>query len=470
MSEPNPVLTPDRPGEPLVYRPLSGLAVAGFGFAVAYAVLVVVGGLVALVNGDPFLMGMGTFVIPVAGAVLCFAAQWQIRNAEGTRAGTALARWGWWLSLLLGLGYLAYFGATRFAVSRQAADFLLAGYTPPGETARAPRDKEVPGVFARLIAAGELLKQIEAAPNEEKRAELVKRRQVEINQAFLMSQPLSRRGGVNPNDEAAMERVFNGAAQGSPKGFLSLFRDNPLVRMIQQGGKDTLIESLGVHSWSYENRGYRVDTTYRITTPEATVEIIASTQSHDLPREGRQWYMDLSRSGPTNPIEQTPRGQTLSRLRQDARKFAEAWVADYNRHKVDEKSLSGKFPNTRNLVDLLSKDGREKFKENLKQLFDPSDKDRPLLRPRFDDQVGSTWTVLDGGVLRIELDCMFPVTQHEGSHTPLHYVEGKLVVERKNPADALSTGSTAKWQVVRLDLLRAKETPKLPPPGAAQRG
>src|SRR5262249_50203224 len=39
---------------------------------------------------------------------------------EGTLAGDKLARWGLLLSLLVGLGYWSYVGATYFAIGREA--------------------------------------------------------------------------------------------------------------------------------------------------------------------------------------------------------------------------------------------------------------------------------------------------------------------------------------------------------------
>ena len=38
----------------------------------------------------------------------------QVQRSEGTRAGAALAVWGIRLCVVLGLGYWAYYAATRF--------------------------------------------------------------------------------------------------------------------------------------------------------------------------------------------------------------------------------------------------------------------------------------------------------------------------------------------------------------------
>src|SRR2546423_9588152 len=81
-------------GPGLPYRPLSGLAVAGFALAAVYAFLVLAGGALALSRGSPWLMPAWTAVVPVAALVLCALARQRIRAAEGTLAGNSLTSWG----------------------------------------------------------------------------------------------------------------------------------------------------------------------------------------------------------------------------------------------------------------------------------------------------------------------------------------------------------------------------------------
>src|SRR5262249_12235379 len=121
---PTPVLTPGPPAEPLAYRPVSGLAIAALGFAALYTAIVLVFGVVALLQGVPFLLPTWLIVLPVAGAVLAFCARRQIRGSEGTRAGLKLAEWAWWLSVLAGLGYTAYAQTTALIIKAEADSFL----------------------------------------------------------------------------------------------------------------------------------------------------------------------------------------------------------------------------------------------------------------------------------------------------------------------------------------------------------
>src|SRR5437879_1991684 len=122
---PTPTLASERPGEPLVYRPLSLPAVAGFGLACLYALVVVIGTAAALIGGAPALLPSPFFPVVLLAAVLSLLALWQIRNSEGTRAGAALAQWGLWISILAGLGYGAYRLAASLAVTSQANQFVM---------------------------------------------------------------------------------------------------------------------------------------------------------------------------------------------------------------------------------------------------------------------------------------------------------------------------------------------------------
>src|SRR5690349_6288502 len=69
------------------YRPLSLLALAGFGLAVIYDLVVLIGAAVSLFSHIPWLMPGWTFLLPVAALILCWAARTRIRNSEDTLSG-----------------------------------------------------------------------------------------------------------------------------------------------------------------------------------------------------------------------------------------------------------------------------------------------------------------------------------------------------------------------------------------------
>src|SRR5262245_59430748 len=100
--------TPPQAAEPLVYRPLSGLAVARLIGPALEAALVLVSVGVGLLGRLPLMLPGWLVPLPIAGVVLSLLALRQIRNSEGTRAGEKLAGWGLWLGVLAGLGYGSY--------------------------------------------------------------------------------------------------------------------------------------------------------------------------------------------------------------------------------------------------------------------------------------------------------------------------------------------------------------------------
>src|SRR5438046_426587 len=104
------------------YRPVSLLALAGFALASVFAGLVLLSTLVALIQGVPLFLSGWAMALALAGAAISFLALWHIRNAEGTLAGAALARWGLWLSILLGASYFVYAYVTGLALTTQAND------------------------------------------------------------------------------------------------------------------------------------------------------------------------------------------------------------------------------------------------------------------------------------------------------------------------------------------------------------
>src|SRR5437870_645296 len=125
MPDPNQGIASSATGEPLVYRPVSLLAIVGACLGGLYTALVLLTTIVALINGTPYFLRGWLVILVLGGVVLSLLAMWQIRQSEGTLAGQAVARWGLWLSLVPGLGYEAYRYATGWALTQQANDFLM---------------------------------------------------------------------------------------------------------------------------------------------------------------------------------------------------------------------------------------------------------------------------------------------------------------------------------------------------------
>src|SRR5262249_24716015 len=125
MAEPTPTAAEERPAEPLVYRPLSGLAIAGLVCGALYALLVVSSILLAFFRREPFFIPSWMLALPIAGFVLALVGLRQIRESEGTRAGAGLAHWGLWLSGLSGLGAALFVWVSGLAIEKQANEFLM---------------------------------------------------------------------------------------------------------------------------------------------------------------------------------------------------------------------------------------------------------------------------------------------------------------------------------------------------------
>jgi len=267
-----------------VYRPISGLALVGFILAVVYAVVVVLFGAAAFYQGQPLLLGSLNFLV-VAGVVLCLAGWVHISRSEGTRAGRGLARVGLLVGLAFGLGYLAYYGATYFAIREQA-------------------DK-----FAREWLA--LLQEGKA------------------NAAFLRSMEPAIRQGVNPDDERAMEARFNqGMPSSGRQGPLSTFRNGELTQIIMQGGADTQITPRGVEEWGYsKSGGYKVRREYLLEVPEGHYRIALSVQGRESRTQDfdkRQWSVEL---GDSRILSQQPTelGKERNLQRAQVQLFLESW-------------------------------------------------------------------------------------------------------------------------------------------------
>jgi hypothetical protein len=295
MAEPTPTAAAERPAETLVYRPLSGLAIAGLVCGILYAALVVFSLLFAFFRREPYFLPSWLLALAVAGAALSLVALRQIRNSEGTRAGAALARWGLWLSVLSGLGVGTFAWVSGLAVERQANEFLM-------EKGKGDRWS---GFFPLLLEG-------------------------DIPAAFLLTEPPRRRLEANPNSLKEMEARFDIPFESrSPKGLLTAFRESDFVRVLQQPyNPRPTVTPLGVKSWGYEGGGYKVVRTYRISTPEGEFDLPVTVQSIDpeAPGEPRRWRVLWGPNMGMTLVKLTPKGKEMDRVRLSAALFANAWL------------------------------------------------------------------------------------------------------------------------------------------------
>jgi hypothetical protein len=270
------------------YRPLSLLALIGVAVAGLYAAVVIIGGLVAFFAGDPWLMAGWTILLPIAGAVLSGMGWWQIQRSEGTLAGDKLARWGLLLSLLVGLGYWSYVGATYFAIGREADQY--------GQK------------FVEKLAKRDVLS------------------------AFLMVLPPSERPAEGEGARGQVEARFNaGQRSRTGGGGFTAFSQTPYVRLLSLGGPDeTKIEFSGVDKWGYLNGGYQVRLLYNIETPQITFVMEVPVQAREgKGSAGRQWFVLWDQIGLRGNLDSklSPKGKNQLPTAMQGREFLEGpWV------------------------------------------------------------------------------------------------------------------------------------------------
>ncbi len=275
------------PPEPGAYRPLSLTAVAGFGLAALYALVVALGALAAFWTGSPLLLPGWTLLVPVAGVALSLWGAARIKSAEGTLAGDRIARWGLLLSLFTGLTYWAYYAATYFAVQQQADAFA--------------RD-----FLDRLI-------------------------QGKVDSAFVLAlRPVDRRP-EDANLRNELEVRHNAVGQNGTAGLLTGFHQKDVVRMLSQSDGPPQIHSRGVSHWEYANGGYKVSLNYTIETTRFVFDMALTVQGNESRHkefEGRQWYVVIEESGISREGDKsmTPEGQEMMGFSGRGLQAAQYWM------------------------------------------------------------------------------------------------------------------------------------------------
>lgn len=417
MAEPNPDVASQSPGQPAAYRPLSGLALAGLGLALVFGGLLGVAAVVALVKGAPFFLPEWMLGIAATAAVISLLAQRQVRNSEGTLTGLSLARWGFWLSTLTGLGYVAFSFFTGLAVMQQADNFLRV---------QGPES----GFFPRLQQAGQKPEQ--------------------FNEAFLLTLTPSERT-TDPNQLAMLH---DRPEKDETVGKLTKFRTSYLIRTIARNGAAARIEPRTVEEWGYANHSYTVKRKYQITTPEATFEAVFATHSSEGSAGSlRQWLVYFPPS--MTKINYTPLGESLVTAWASALYFVQTNLG------VEGVSF-GKFTDATNwknaVADSPAGDAlREQVLEDLKQDRVRGRAIKPLLA--WDKQPGS-WDIARGQ-LRFFINITLRLTNPAGMPVT---ADAMLVVESvdqnfHSELDLAGAGiPTSRWRVAEVTFHRVYQT------------
>jgi hypothetical protein len=438
MAEPTSVPTSDRPVADENYRPLSGLAIAGFLAGILFAVLVLVNGVVAVVNGMPLTLAAWFYLFAIGGLALSLAGRWQIAHAEGTRAGLALTTWGLWLSVLFGLGYATYAITTHFAVRRQAEDFL----TDP--------DK---GFFSQLKRPGG------------------------VKAAFRLTRPAD----IRPADDETVESQF--------AGDLMKFEGHLLVRIIQQAGPEAQVEIQSISDATYKEGGYWVDLIVNVITPDEQIQYPMTVRSTQSSGSEREWYVDWTKVPAMPPAEmrmlgrQTEHGRMMAKERSKSHEFAGDWFGW-----VKDGELKKALKNTCNPKDFapggqafdLKAVASEQGRRDIQALFDPDVEDRPEFdfhftcckstvtgRNRQEQPLMPYYRFEDGRLQVIhEVQCIFRNKPGKEEMPMIKFACWlRVTVEKKKRAPG--------WCMAGLEVTRYQEAPKGavgPPRGAMRPG
>ncbi len=429
------------------YRPLSLLAMAGFGLAVLYVLVVLIGAAVALLGREPWLMPNWTFFLPVAALVVCWAARTRIRDSEGTLSGLAFTTWGFRLTIVVGLTYAAYYSFTFFAIRLQATQ-----------------------------CAGRFLEHIKQGHPE---------------QAFLFAQGVDV-PEVNDELRDTLQSRFNNPMRSpAMTGPFTHFRQMRFVRFIEMAGPETNITLRGVNDWQYEKGAYRVVLKYHVSNVLGEFELHVETFGRDAkPDEpkGRKWEVSIAQ-GLTdmvmNTLRLTPQGEELKNKSRMAQNFASAWVNLVNERKWDEAYLDTLKPSERSRVrgepraagqNLASrqlihrsdkfwagKKQRDDIVKCIDQTFQPGIAGNPSVYLTLQEAM-PLLRVHDGQTtVFVDVSLRY---QDESSGQPLYIMEGRLAVSTQaSDADT----SLSVWRIESLDI-ESGRTPPASPPRARQAG
>jgi hypothetical protein len=452
------------------------LRVAGLALAVFYAVPVGIGGLVAFSNRAAWLMPLWTLLVPLLAAGAGWAARLRIQASEDTLSGKDLATWAIGLSLFFALCYTAYFTATYFAVCLGAEKFAEE--------------------WIRTLEKDDALN------------------------GFLLTRPPEYRPVGNEAEKRLRVELLPAEEEG---GGFSGFGQRPYVRLLRNSSPER-VELVAVRNWGQERGGYKVEMTYRVTTPYWSFPLEVAVQSAEAPKRDpkerqkdsadRRWYVrsELTYAGDVKP---TTKGKRLHELAAGGYTFAEAWAMKLAR--VDQNqmfpALDAARPAGRQAVvaavgpgvraadlrdpffkgDLVKsdpkefwapKDIREAVVGQVKQMFAAQGPERNAPTLRVKDQRQLRWPLWsedkESGRLFFYYEAAAGLTVNsreplpEGGERPVTVpvtVEALIVVSCEATALELEPGGKMpQWRIERVDLVRARRADQGVPPGLGRPG
>lgn len=243
------------------YRTLSGLALASCVIGVLCAVLLALGGLVAITRSAPLFLPanyMVLGVVPLAGIVLGLLAGVRIRNSDGILTGSGLARTGVVLSLMTIIIYGAYHGGITLAQRMRTDAFVRK--------------------WLELVASND---------------------EAKVTEAFIYTVSPGSRPNLDQDKNslrAMIEVDHNGSSDMTGSGPYTTFLISTFVRLVRNGGKDCSFSLIENGPPEIVDNGFQMVMLYRVKAPLAAFDLQVQVHAagSNIP-DIRKWHVKGAR-------------------------------------------------------------------------------------------------------------------------------------------------------------------------------
>ena len=284
MANSTPLPPVARTDSEIDYKPISGVAVAAVVVSGFFVLFVLSTSIAAMITKRPALNIPFLFLAGL-GLALSIAARAHIRRSEGTRAGLSWASAAWWMSVLGGVGFGAYLGASFLALQKQSNGSAMDWF------------------------------------------ELLKKNKVD--HAFVLTlPPLQRPQDYQKLGDDDLGKVLDGRFGAGP---LPGFRNSEIARFFQRNGNEVEVVSLGMSDWQQIENGYRVQCSYQLKSPEGVFDLnlaLSGTEGENL--VGRVWHVGVE--GGLSSKGRTSYGRLVLELQDEARGNAIEWLKSASFH------------------------------------------------------------------------------------------------------------------------------------------
>lgn len=259
------------------YVPVSGTAVASLAVGVVFVVGIVVVAGFAFVRKQPFI-ATEVLIFPALGVLLAFTARRQIAAAEGAKVGEWSANAGWWLSVVGGLGYVAYLGGMEFAIRNDAEREFRA--------------------WADAVVAIDPANP--ADPN--------------VYEACYRMQPPGLRATTNRRDAAAMEAKFRDGLVG--------LRQLDVVRVAGRNRGAVTFVPGGMKEWQQTPNRVTCTLAGKMLTPEGEFDLVVPMEA-SVEQGKREWQVKATANGFVQSQALTRYGWLVYHVEQTGKAFAQ---------------------------------------------------------------------------------------------------------------------------------------------------